>query len=326
MPSDATKVKWGIIGTGMIASRLAKAFSDVTKAIIIAVASRSEERAKAFAQEHGIQRAYSSYEALLSDQDVEAVIIALPNSLHHEWAIKAAYARKHILCEKPLATSVEECERMSEACRINGVLLMEAAMYRFQPQVALVLQLIRCGSIGEPRIFHGAFCFPFLDRTNIRYNAQLGGGCIFDMGFYPVDFSRLIADDVPKAVCAFGIVDRECGVEVVAAGTMQFSSGMLAQFECGFQNDIRTYVEIIGTEASIQMPDPWTSRGKRKEVLLFKKRECIQRFELPDPNSYALEIEHLSQCIIDGSAPVVSTRWSTGTVAVLQELRRQVLE
>ncbi|MCS7253353.1 MAG: Gfo/Idh/MocA family oxidoreductase [Armatimonadota bacterium] len=320
------KVKWGMLGTGMIASRLARAFKEVSNALLVGVASRDGMRAKAFADEHGVPRAYEAYDLLLFDEDVDAIIIALPNSLHCEWTVKAAEAKKHVMCEKPLATSVDECENMIEACKRNGVLLMEAAMYRFQPQVELVVRMISDGSIGEPRIFHGAFCFPIPNHSNIRYRPELGGGCIFDMGFYPVDFARLIANGVPVGLCAFGIVDSECGVEVVAAGTMQFPNGMLAQFECGFQNDIRTYAEIIGTEASVQMPDPWTSRGKRKEVWLLRRREYIRRFELQDRNSYALEIEHFSQCILSGSTPLIKPEWSMETVATLQKLRQLVHE
>ena len=309
-----------MLGTGFIAERLADAFTETRRATLVAIASRSLERAEAFAQKHDIHRAYPSYDELLADTDIEAVLIALPNALHAHWTICAAEAKKHVLCEKPLALNANECTAMIDACGANGVLLMEAAMYRFQPQIEHVLRLIDDGAIGEPRLFYGAFCFPFTDTSNIRYNKSLGGGCLFDIGFYPVDFAKLIAGAMPDGAVAFAHYHPECDVEIIAGGSMHFPTGMIALFECAFQTDVRTYVEIIGDEAEIQMPDPWTSRGTRKEVLLIRQREVVESFDLPDPNSYALEIDHFSECIRTGTPPHIAPESSRDTVAILEML------
>lgn len=312
--------RYGILGTGMIADWLANAFADCARSELVAVASRSKERAAAFARKHSIPSSFGSYESLLAEPDVDAVIIALPNTLHCDWVVEVARAGKHVLCEKPLAMTVAECDIMADACAENGVLLMEAAMYRFQPQMAKVQELIAAGKIGPIRLIRGAFCFPFRDTANIRLSKAMGGGCLFDLGFYPVDFGLLVTGETPGQVSCFTHVGAASGVEEAAAGCLQFPGGAIGLFECGFAVDVKTNADIIGDEATIQLPDPWTARGKSKQVLLVKAREVIERYELPDPNAYTLEIDHFSECITEQREPMLTLPGTRASIATLQAL------
>ena len=326
MAVDDGPVSYGMIGTGMIADWLANAFGDCAQGELRAVASRSSERASAVAQDHGVPRSYGAYEGLLADPKVECVIVALPNTMHCHWVVKACGAGKHVLCEKPLAMSPDECDRMAAAAAQNNVLLMEAVMYRFQPQMAKVRELMEEGRIGAVRLIRGAFCFPFRDRENIRLKPDMGGGCLLDLGFYPIDFSLLATGELPEQVACFAAIGRQSGVEEVAAGCLHFPGGAIGQFECGFSVDIKTTAEIIGDEATIRLPDPWTARGKQKDVLLVKAREVVECFELPDPNAYTLEIDHFSKCVRTGAELRRSLAGSRATSATIKALAASARE
>src|SRR3954447_13087611 len=188
---ELSNVRWGVLSTANIGRRaVLPAIQRSRNGELVAVASRDADKARAFAADLGIPRAYASYEQLLADPEIEAVYIPLPNSMHREWTIKAAQAGKHILCEKPLGLNAAECAEMDAAARQNGVLLMEAFMYRFHPQTERVIQLIRQGAIGHPRLIHAAFTFRLSNPANIRLQSDLGGGSLMDVGCYCVNVSR----------------------------------------------------------------------------------------------------------------------------------------
>jgi predicted dehydrogenase len=294
-----------MLGTGMVAGWLRKGFNGCQKSDLCAVASRSSDKASAFATEHGIPKAYGSYEDLVADESIEVVLVALPNTLHRECALKAAEAGKHVLCEKPLAMRGADVESMAQACQQKGVRLMEGAMYRFQPQIRKTLELVGGGRIGKPRLIQAAFCFPFRDRTNIRLKKEMGGGCLFDMGFYPVSFALLVAGKAPFNVFGASFYG-ETEVDEATSAALQFEEGVSAVAECAFRTEIKVCAEITGEEGAIRLPDPWTARGTRKEVQVWKARKLAESVEMEDPNAYTLEIDHFSE-VVRGETPQLWT-------------------
>jgi D-xylose 1-dehydrogenase (NADP+, D-xylono-1,5-lactone-forming) len=240
----------GILG----AANIARAFVDAARAsprvMIRAVASRDPERGRKFADELGIEVAHGSYEALLADPMLDAVYNPLPNNLHAEWSIRAADAGKHVLCEKPLATSAAEARAMFEAARRNSVFVVEGYPYRAQPQTLKLRELLAEGAIGPIQTVHAAFGFPLSDPSNIRMDPALGGGALMDAGSYPVSLVRMIAGERPTRVQA---AMRWTGTRVdrTLAGTLEFPSGLLAQIACSFATARHRRCFIVGDAGTV---------------------------------------------------------------------------
>src|SRR5712692_9200969 len=227
---------WGILGPGFVATRaVMPAMQQIPDAHLLAVASRSAERAKLTAARFGIERAYDDYQSLLKDPDVEAVYIALPNHLHGIWTMRAAEAGKHVLCEKPLASNAAECDEMIASCRRAKVLLMEAVMYRFHPRMVRLKQMVSTGELGEIRLLRSAFCFPFDfgRRDDFRVHAELGGGAVLDVGSYCVNAARGLVGGEPRRVRA-EVVYGEGGIDVSAGAILRFERDVLADVRCSF--------------------------------------------------------------------------------------------
>ena len=190
--SETSPLRWGILGCGRIARALAKAMQATPTAQLVAITSRSQERADAFASEFDVPRSHGSYEAVLANPEVEAVYIATVHPEHAEWAIKAAEAGKHILCEKPVTMNLGEAEQVIAAAEANKVFFMEAFMYRWHPQFAKVVEILQSGMLGELRLIESHFCFhPEYKPTDRLFNKGLGGGAILDIGCYPMSMARL---------------------------------------------------------------------------------------------------------------------------------------
>lgn len=294
------KLKWGILGCANIA--VGKVIPGLLKsetAQITAIASRGVEKAKETAERFGIPKAYGSYEELLSDPEVEAVYIPLPNHLHREWTIRAAQAGKHILCEKPLALSAEEAREMVSACEQAGVVLSEAFMYRFHPQISLARRLMEEGAVGTVRLLRGAFTFNNAgDRGNVRYVKEWGGGSIFDVGCYPIHAARCLLRQEPEAVAAHGFFSPDHGgVDMVASGVVEFPDGVTFLFDCGMWAASRQNLEIVGTEGTIMLPAPFLpSFDQHAEVVVTTKTGA--RTELAGPaNSYSLQADEFSAVV-----------------------------
>ena len=224
-------LKIGIIGTANISRSFTEALQESSSIQITAIASRSLQNAAAFAEEFRIDKAYGSYQELLDDQDIDAVYIPLPNTMHAEWVIKAAKAKKHILCEKPIAINVADVKAMYEQAMINGVFLMEGYPYRYQPQTILLLEMIKNGDIGEVSQIYADFGFTVDDlENNIRLKPELGGGVMWDAGAYPVSIIRAITGEKPIEVFAFGKFN-ENKLDISASALLRFSKGIIALIE-----------------------------------------------------------------------------------------------
>ncbi len=293
----AAPVRWGIISTANINKHVIPPAHASDKAELIAVASRDQARADAYAREWEIERAYGSYEALLEDPDVEAVYISLPNSMHVEWSIRSVEAGKHVLCEKPFDRRPEEVERAFDAADSAGRLLMEAFMYRHNPQTHQLTELVRSGAIGELRVIRSAFSFSIYDPQNIRLRTDVDGGSLMDVGCYCVSGSRLLAG-APTAVHGEAYVGPT-GTDWVFAGELRFPDDVIALFDCGTCLPSRDELEVVGTEGSLFLDDPWHCRTP---VIELRRGDEAERIELEPVDSYRLQLENLSDAI-RGEAP-----------------------
>jgi len=254
----SSKIRWGIIGCANIAIKsVIPAIQQSQTGEVVAIASRGLDKAKATAEQCGIPKAYGSYEELVADDSIDAVYIPLPNHLHLEWTIRAAEAGKHVLCEKPLALTAQEAERMVQACDQAGVLLAEAFMYRHHPRYERIKQVIESGEIGEIRGIRGAFTFSNEeDKTNVRCRAEWGGGGIYDVGCYPINAARLLLGLEPEAVTSHAFFSPEHdNVDMMASGLLEFPGGVALTFDCGMWAYPRNTLEIVGTKGRIEVPN-----------------------------------------------------------------------
>ena len=314
-------VKWGFLSTANINDKLlpgAEASPDVELA---AVASRDLGRAEAYARGRGIERAYGSYEDLLADPEIEAVYISLPNSMHVDWSIQALEAGKHVLCEKPLTRHPEDVERAFDAADGAERILMEAFMYRHNPQTKRLAELVEGGAVGRLRLIRAAFSFPLADAANVRLDAELEGGGLMDVGCYCVSGSRLLAGE-PRSV--FGEqVTATSGVDELFTGTLRFADGLLAEIDCGLVLPMRDELEAIGEEGSVFLDDPWHCR---KPVIEVRREDGIERIELEPEDSYRLQLENMSAAIRGRAEPLLGREDALGQARAIEALYRSAEE
>ena len=278
-------IRWGIIGCGGIAKTFAKALAGSTRGVKHAVASRAQDKADAFAREHGFEEAYGSYRDLLADPDVDAVYIATPHPIHRELTILAANAKKHILCEKPLGVTAAECEEMVAAAEDNGVVLMEAFMYRCHPQTHRVMALVLAGAIGDVCTVRSCFCYGLGPAYNVRADLSLRGGGLYDVGCYCVNFSRMVAGEEPDRVEAVWTLGPESGVDENLAAVLHFPSGVVASFDVGIRNAGGQWAQILGTEGTITVPKPWACDDKRAVIQVQQKGAEAEEIVIEDPGN-----------------------------------------
>ena len=293
-------LRWGILSTANIARvAVIPAIQASRNGDVRAVASRSRERAYAFASDLGIPQSYGSYQALLDAEDVDAVYIGLPNSLHCEWTVKAAAAGKHVLCEKPLGATAAECEEMDRAARKNGVGLMEAFMYRFHPRTERVIQLVRDGAIGPLRAMESAFTFRLRRSDDIRLQKDLAGGALMDVGCYCVNVSRTLASAEPVEAQAFAQW-AESGVDSQMAGTLVFESGLLAQFACALTLERREHYQASGPEGHLSVGSAFLPGEGEAEIEEHHGRAGRSIHVVPGADEYRLMVEHFADAVLEG--------------------------
>ena len=303
------KIRWGLLSTANINTALIGPIQESARSELYAVASRDGAKAKAYAQEKGITHAYGSYEEMLADPEVDAVYISLPNSLHCEWTVKAAEAGKHILCEKPLAVTLEEFDRMEAAATANHVTLVEAFMYLHHPQTLRAQEIIRNGTLGAVQLVQSWFNF-YLDperSTNIRLNAGLSGGSLWDVGVYPNSLAITMAErGAPLAVWASQIVG-ETGVDVAMRSQLLFEDDIVAQISSGFRTPFREGAYIAGDAGILHIPEPWKPglTGRDSVMTITRRDGSTESITTPAVNPYLCEVQAMEACILDGAAPVL---------------------
>ena len=279
---------WGILSTARIGARLVAGARKTGEAEIVAVASRSEPSARAFADAHGIARAHGSYEALVADPDVEAIYIPLPNSMHVEWTMRALQAGKHVLCEKPMDRRPEQVARAFDLAESRGLVLSEGFMWRHNPQTARLRALLAERAIGDVRLVRASFSFMLTRDPDVRLDPALDGGALMDVGCYAVSGARLVAGGDPLSVAA-EVVTGATGVDIRMSGLLRFAGDVLGIVDCGLDLPSRSELEISGTEGRIVLADPWhcidpqivVERGYDREIVTVAPGDSF-RLELDD--------------------------------------------
>ena len=292
------RMRLGIVSTADINRKVIPGAHESDKVDLVAVASRDQARAEEYAKKWEIERAYGSYEALLEDSQVDAVYISLPNSMHREWSIRSLEAGKHVICEKPFSKRPEDVEAAFEAAERAGRLLTEAFMYRHDPQSAKLVELVREGAIGGLRVVRSAFSYALYDSENIRLRTDVEGGSLMDVGCYCVSGSRLLAGE-PEVVHGQAYIGPS-GTDWVFTGVLRFPGDVHALFDCGTCLPERDELEVIGTEGSLFLDDPWHAN---QPVIEVRRDGDVERIELEPVDSYRLELENLADAIA-GDAPL----------------------
>ena len=294
-------LRLGILSTARINRLVIAGARESDRVEVAAVASRDLDRAETYAREWGIERAYGSYDELLADPNLDAVYIPLPNSMHVEWSIRSLEAGKHVLCEKPLSRRPDDVARAFDVAERSGRILTEAFMWRHNPQAERLKQLVSGGTVGEPRVIRAAFSFTITDDANIRLAADLDGGALMDVGCYCVSGCRFLAGE-PEQVYGTGVF--ESGVDTVFAATMSFAGGVIGQLDCGFRLPGRDELEVVGSEGSIFLDDPWHAR---RPVIEVRRDEAVEEIALEPVDSYRLELESLADAA-EGKAELLLGR------------------
>ncbi len=309
-------MKLGIVSTADINRKVIPGARESPQVELVAVASRTQERAEEYAREWEIPRAYGSYDALLEDADVDAVYISLPNTLHVEWSIRALEAGKHVLCEKPLTRHPEEAEAAFDAADRAGRILMEAFMYRHNPQTKRLRELLDEGAVGEVRLIRSCFSYSLYDEENIRLRTDVEGGALMDVGCYCVSGSRLAAGAEPDSV--FGSAwYGPSGTDWVFTGLMRFPGDLLATFDCGTALPSRDELEVIGSDGSLFLDDPWHATEPVIEVRREGRTEDIR---IGPEDSYRLQLENLADAIAGKAEPLLGRADAIGQARTLAAL------
>jgi D-xylose 1-dehydrogenase (NADP+, D-xylono-1,5-lactone-forming) len=316
-------LRWGLLSTAHINRMLIPPLRASKQNQLAAVASRTQVQADIYAKEWKIPRAYGSYEALLADPEIDVIYNPLPNHLHADWTIKAAQAGKHVLCEKPLALSVAEVDAIDAAAQKAGVVVMEAFMYRHHPQTLKARELVTTGAIGQLLVIRGAFTFMLDKPQDVRWDPALGGGCVWDIGCYPVSYARYIAGAEPLEVFGWQVIGTS-GVDEVFAGQLRFPGQVLAQFHASFRSPYYTVMELVGTTGTLRVPIPFQS--SQEAVLQLLRGDNSEIIPTPGPDRYLLEVENLSAAILEGQSPRISLAHSRANVATLVALLQSARE
>jgi D-xylose 1-dehydrogenase (NADP+, D-xylono-1,5-lactone-forming) len=312
---------WGVLGAGFIANRaMIPAIQQSSQARVLALASRDEQRGREIALRYGIERVYGDYQALLDDTDVQVVYIALPNSLHREWTIRAAHAGKHVLCEKPLALNAAECDEMISTCHSLKVLLMEAVMYRFHPRMQALKRMLAAGEAGDLRFIHAAFSFPFDAPGNYRAFPQFGGGALLDVGSYCVNAARWLSGSEPTAVSpAFSYSQN--AIDLSASAILEFGPQLAAHVQCSFAAAEHQVIEVVGTRAAISAPLAFTAWRDDVTTLHIQRGGVFESREFAPADPYRLMVEHFTDCVLGMASLMYPPEDGRNTLRVLDALR-----
>jgi D-xylose 1-dehydrogenase (NADP+, D-xylono-1,5-lactone-forming) len=311
-------LNWGLLSTARINRALITPLRASKRNYLSAVASRTQKSADAYAREKKIPRAHGSYESLLADPEIDVVYISLPNHLHAEWTIKAVQAGKHVLCEKPLALSVDDVDAVQAAARKHGRVVMEAFMYRHHPQTLKVQEIVKSGSLGTLKLARGSFSFILSREEDIRLlDPTMGGGSIWDIGCYPISYARSVLGENPLEVFGWQVTGPT-GIDETFAGQMKFANDVLMQFDSSFVIPHHSFMEIIGSEATLSIPRPF--KPEENEKIYLTRAEKTETIKIKGQELYIGEVENMADAIMLGHEPRISLDDSRGNVMVIRSL------
>jgi predicted dehydrogenase len=318
-------VRWGLISTARINQALIAGIRVAEGAQLMAVASRDEATARAYADDNGIPRAHGSYEALLADPEIDVVYNPLPNSLHVPWSIRALEAGKHVLCEKPMSNRVAPVEEAFDVAEREGRILMEAFMWRYHEQTAVLERLVREGAIGPVRHVRATFSFSLAaDSGDLRWDPELDGGALMDVGCYCVSGLRLLLGE-PLRVSAEQVTGGPgAGVDARIAAVLRFDGDVLASLECGIDTVPRNALEVFGRDGAIVSSDPW--HGGAPELVRIGADGVRETVPVEAVNPYAREVEDLSRAVREGGRPRLGREDAVAQARTIEALYRSAAE
>jgi D-xylose 1-dehydrogenase (NADP+, D-xylono-1,5-lactone-forming) len=309
-------LRLGLLSTARINAKLVAGVREVDEVEVVAIGSRDLARATEQASELGVERALGSYEALLEDPDVDAIYIALPNSMHVDWSIRALEAGKHVLCEKPMARSVEPVEQAFDAAERADRVLTEGYMWRHHPQARRLVELLPW--VGSLRLVRASFSFPLAGTGDPRQSAELEGGALMDVGCYCVSGARLVAGE-PVEVVGAQVSGGE-GVDVRFTGVMRFEADVLAEFGCGIDMARRHDLEVVGSEGSLRIADPWHSREPGIE--LRAADGSLEEIQVEEADPYGCELRDLAAAAAGERDPLLGRADAVGQARAIEALYR----
>ncbi|MAE20314.1 oxidoreductase [Candidatus Poribacteria bacterium] len=341
-------LNWGVMSAGSIAYVFCNGMRFTDTGQVLAVASRTPSRVERLANDFGISRQYASYEALLEDEEIDAVYISTIHPFHAEWAIKSAQAGKHILVEKPISMNSAEAEAMVQAAREHDVFLMEAFMYRCHPQIEQVVKLIQDDAVGKVQVIRATFSYRLNFNPQSRiYNHEMGGGGILDIGGYTASMVRKIAGAAenkpflhPIAVKGNGKVGPT-GVDHIAAATLKFENGIIGEIIVAVECSLGSSVSIYGSEGVITIPSPWLPSSPCRHakqplpldtafpstniiVQSYQNRESSEIIVEVDRDLFTYEADMVANHINDRQAPVMSWDDTLSNIRLLDAWREEV--
>jgi len=307
-------LNWGLLSTARINRALITPLRASRRNQLLAVASRTQESADRYTREWKIPRAHGSYEALLADPEIDVIYNPLPNHLHAEWTIKAVEAGKHVLCEKPLALSVEEVDAIQAAARQHGRVVAEAFMYRHHPQTLKVQEVVKSGSLGTLKLIRGSFSFVLSHEGDVRLDLAMGGGSIWDVGCYPISYARSVVGESPLEVFGWQVTGPT-GIDETFVGQMRFEHDILAQFDSSFVIPFQAFMEIVGSEGTLDIPMPF--KPETDEKIYLRRGDKTETITVKGQELYIGEVEDMADAILLGQEPRISLDDSRVNVAVI---------
>ncbi len=311
-------VRWGVIGCARIAiNHVIPAILQTRSATLWGIASRTLSKAEQVARDFGAKRAYGSYEALLADPEIEAVYIPLPNHLHKPWSIAALRAGKHVLCEKPIALNAQEARDIQAVARETGRFMLEAFAYRFSPIVQKAIEVVRAGAIGELRMLHSSLTFVLADDpTNVRLQAGIGGGALYDVGCYAINVQRMLAGREPRAAWAKLAWSDQYGVDMSGVGVLDFGDNLMGTFDTSFNAPGGSYFRAVGTQGTLVAPQGFNVREQGVGLTITAQGKTDSLVFAP-ANGYMLEVQDLSEAIRGQHMPLFAWEPLDATMRVI---------
>lgn len=318
-------VKWGVLGTAGIARwATIPGMKKSKNCELYAIAGRDEKKVDAYKKEFGFEKGYVGYDALLADPDVQAVYIPLPNHIHCEWVIKALEAKKHVLCEKPLAMNADEVQKMFDAAKKNGVILMEAYAYLHSPYVESLKKDVQSGIIGNVDFIDTAFVTQGY-KEDFRLHKEFGGGAMYDLGCYCTTMIlSLINSDVTEIHAS---ADIKNGVDYLTVAGLNFANGARASFTVGMALGANTNgrydrLYIHGTKGSIISAVEYNQEGKLSYTISAEGKSIIRNIDAPQ--NYALELDQLNTCILNGDSPHITEEFSLKNMRLIDSVLNEI--
>ncbi len=314
--------RWGLVSTARINRRLIPAIRAAAGNALVAVASRELGKAAEYAAEWKIPRIFGSYQEIIDSDLVDGVYVSLPNGLHAEWTVRAAEAGKHVLCEKPLALSLAEVDRIIAAAEANKVVAAEAVMYLYHPLVQRVVELVHDGQVGDVQLVRGSFTFPLSRPHDVRWNPDLGGGSLWDVGSYPVSFIRRVLGE-PEEVFGWQSLTKR-GVDEGFSGLLRYPGGVLGSFDSGFRHQFRIEAEVVGSEGVLRLERPYVMDPVSRIVIQRGDEEVVD--SASEVNPYQCEVEAVAAAALNGKplpVPLSSSRANVATLLALYESARE---